>query len=221
MMELFLPFRCIPYNSKVVLYGAGAIGRQYYSQNIAIHWCNIEYALDRNYRQIDDFPVKVLAPEEIQSIDYDYIIISLMFFSLDEDEEVEKIKKLLIGYGVLRERIIFHPSFSLWEADMPRMLHATSGETDKRSLRVAFFPIGSLGNLVIYVKLYQALAGLMKHGTIDIHVVKKRLEIAEAIYNKQNKLGKIIPVDRLDGSDINDQYDLVLRGEYEPIVLQA
>ena len=222
MTERYFPFTAIPKYSKVVLYGAGAIGRQYYSQNQKLEWCDIIGALDINHSAIVDFPVPVFAPEKICGLDYDYIVISLSFLSMQEDEEISKIREILTGLGVEPDKIVYKPLFYLWQSD--DVFQSTKGDFenfDDSGIKIAFLPMWTLGDQVMFLSVYQALTKLFDKGVIDVYVIKKIRKTVEAIYYQQKFLGNVYVLDRQDGEDLKDQYDLVIRVEYEPIILAA
>jgi len=74
----FFPFGKVKKGSKIIIYGAGDIGKFYASQVIITNYCEILFVADRNYSKINDFPfgINVCSPQDISTTDYDYIIIS-------------------------------------------------------------------------------------------------------------------------------------------------
>lgn len=221
MTERFFPFRFIPRNSKVVLYGAGIMGRQYCIQNQQLQWCEIVGALDKNHQKIKDFPVRVIAPEKIGELEYDYIVIALMFFSIGDEEEVKSIINYLEQLGVSSEKIIYKSSFYLWQVDDPKLISRDIEDKSTKGIRIALFSMGSLGNQVIYLKFYQTIIQFIEDGYIDIYVSKKQREYTKAIYHQQPFLGEVYSSDTLDGQGLENSYDLVIRVEYEPVIISV
>ncbi len=93
------PYHRIPSGSRVVLYAAGYVGREYYEQL----WDNPNFTVvlwvDKNADKMD---MKISAVEEIRTADYDYIVIAV------EDESVAaKIRSTLHGMGVADEKIVW------------------------------------------------------------------------------------------------------------------
>jgi len=88
-------------NRKVVLYGAGNIGRRVYlklvRRNQIVAW------VDKQYEQLPAmFCEKVTSPQEILKVDYDYIVLAVK-----KAELVQEIKKNLVDtYGVSEEKIL-------------------------------------------------------------------------------------------------------------------
>lgn len=70
------PIEKIPIGSRVVLYGAGKVGKEYWKQNIQYHFCDIILWVDRNYERMQcDYRIE--APMRVKEFDFDYIIIAI------------------------------------------------------------------------------------------------------------------------------------------------
>jgi len=98
-MSYFFPFDAVPKNSRIVLYGAGTVGRQFYSQVTETTLCKIVLWLDK---KADGILVKL--PETIADFnasDYDAVIIAI------ESKTIAfEVKNLLMNYGVSENKII-------------------------------------------------------------------------------------------------------------------
>lgn len=92
----------VPKGSRIVLYGAGDIGRDYYAQFESTG----EYALaawvDRNYEMLARKGQKVTPPERIADLEYDFIVIAVM-----NRDAADDIRNLLIEKGVGEEKIVW------------------------------------------------------------------------------------------------------------------
>ena len=55
--ERIFPFERMEKNSKVILYGAGKVSREYIQQNEKLQWCDILFAVDINGSSITNFPI--------------------------------------------------------------------------------------------------------------------------------------------------------------------
>ncbi len=119
------PYHRIPSGSRVVLYAAGYVGREYYEQlrdNLnftVVLWVDknadkinsdikhdTDYTISRSGDAGTSFgekqDMKISAVEEIRTADYDYIVIAV------EDESVAaKIRSTLRGMGVADEKIVW------------------------------------------------------------------------------------------------------------------
>lgn len=97
LSRLDFPKYLVDKNDKVILYGAGIIGRGFYAQNLLLEYCNIVAWVDKNYNNLHK-PVEGL--DVLKNGEYDKIIIAV------EDEiVVGKIKEDLVGLGIDNNKI--------------------------------------------------------------------------------------------------------------------
>ncbi len=87
----------LPYGSKIILYGAGAIGQIYYNQIIhdVQHKIEIIKWVDKNYNKYAGDGIKVECPESILSVYYDYVVVAIK--NVDIAEEVVVYLKNILG----------------------------------------------------------------------------------------------------------------------------
>jgi len=107
MNNYLFPFDNVPKNSRIVLYGAGNVGRQFYDQITETNFCEIVLWLDK---KADGILVK--QPETIVGInvnDYDIVIIAIESKIISSE-----VKTLLMSYGVPEHKIL-HKTYSLFE----------------------------------------------------------------------------------------------------------
>ena len=91
------PVDLIRESDKVVLYGAGDVGKSFFFQNLRFKHCKLVAWVDRDYREIG-FPV--CAPETVMGLEFDKIVIGV-----EKAELVAQIKGILIGMGVAEDKI--------------------------------------------------------------------------------------------------------------------
>lgn len=95
------PFEKVPYGSDVILYGAGAVGIEYYQQLKRSNYCNIVTWVDRNYLGMAGQGFLIESPNMISFKKYDYIVIANI------KEEIRKeIKEFLLEMGISENKII-------------------------------------------------------------------------------------------------------------------
>ena len=72
------PFSQVPKGSKVVIYGAGLVGRDYLAQILQSNYCIVVYIADRNHEVIQElYGIKVYAPQNLSKTDeYDYVVVA-------------------------------------------------------------------------------------------------------------------------------------------------
>ena len=91
----------VPEHSRIILYGAGYVGNEYYKQIKMTEYCNIVAWIDKRYKDIDN-ENRIEGVETIDMHEYDYIVIAV------ENENIsEEIKKEILARGVDGERIIW------------------------------------------------------------------------------------------------------------------
>lgn len=94
--DKLFPFEKIEKGEKVVVYGAGNVGRQYISQIDKTGYCKIVLWVDQNPKEDE-----VLLPDKISTVEYDKIVIAIK----DRKKQTE-IYEYLCTLGIEKEKII-------------------------------------------------------------------------------------------------------------------
>ncbi len=100
----FFPYNKIPKNSKIILYGAGAIGKMYFYQIISSQYCKLVAWADRKHQNIDNENSLLISIHNIPKYDFDYIIISI-----HNPDKAHEIQSTLVSAGIDKEKIIWYP----------------------------------------------------------------------------------------------------------------
>lgn len=101
--DFLFPFDKVPYGKKIVLYGAGAVGKAYYNQIFKLNYCTEIIWIDRNAKYISDFRVNgldILDDNRIQDIPY-FVI------AVENRDVCEQIKMDFLSKGVEKYKIIY------------------------------------------------------------------------------------------------------------------
>lgn len=98
------PFELTLPNKKIVLYGAGRVGKDYYNQISSIHYCKELLWVDKNAKRINDDRVHEV--EEIMYYNYDYIVIAI-----NDNNVCIDIKNMLMNQGIEEKKIIYRELF--------------------------------------------------------------------------------------------------------------
>lgn len=93
------PFDKVNSNAKIVLYGAGNVGRKYYSELIKTGYCSNVFWVDKNANNILDDRVHEI--EEIFVSNYDYYVIAI-----DNKEISSQVKDWLVSRNIPCKKII-------------------------------------------------------------------------------------------------------------------
>ena len=96
------PYCLIPKSCRLIIYGAGAAGKDYYKQLIKTGYCREVHIVDKNYMQQRGKDLYVENPDIIDSIEFDYIIISIQDKATQRD-----VKRWLLSEGVEEKKIVF------------------------------------------------------------------------------------------------------------------
>lgn len=102
IMGYVFPFSELEQGSRIVLYGAGAIGVRYYRQIYRQNQLQIAAWVDKNWKQYADRGFPVSAPGKLADCEYDYIVIAVK-----KKAVAEEIKKELTGQGIKESRILW------------------------------------------------------------------------------------------------------------------
>lgn len=95
------PFDKVPQGAKIVLYGAGNVGKEYNQQIKQLNYCEVVAWVDKNYNEDRLKKYEIKSPECLSSIEYEVVVIAVA-----DDETKKVIKKYLSNCGTEEERII-------------------------------------------------------------------------------------------------------------------
>ena len=101
MKHWLFPFEKIPYQSSVILYGAGQVGQDYYEQIQTTGWCRIIQWADRRALACRDLGLPVEEPGRLDHKNADYIVISI-----SDQKIAEEMKAFLRQAGADDQKII-------------------------------------------------------------------------------------------------------------------
>lgn len=104
------PWNRLPYQSEVVIYGAGDVGQDFYRQLSESRYCKVIGWVDQNYKRYEQLPLQVSAPEKLLELKYDVVIIAVM-----DKHVAEIIKCQLSEMGISDKKLIWE---DLLESDI-------------------------------------------------------------------------------------------------------
>jgi glyceraldehyde-3-phosphate dehydrogenase/erythrose-4-phosphate dehydrogenase len=89
-------------DSKIIIYGAGKVGRVFLNQITLSKYCEIIAVCDRKYKEIKDLPVSLISIDDIGMFEYDWIVIAI------EDAQIAMdIKKELVEHKIDPLKIVW------------------------------------------------------------------------------------------------------------------
>lgn len=115
MSYVLFPYERIQKGSRVILYGMGWLGKMFVEQIAQNHYCELLFAVDRDYQSKSSNLIAVKPPVAIMEAEYDYVVISLLSVSM-----AESVKDDLAELGVPAEQCIY--KYALLEADRENVL---------------------------------------------------------------------------------------------------
>jgi len=104
--QYLFPYDLVERSSRIVLYGAGKVGKSFYKQIAASSYCKIVMWADQNCGILDSYGGEIELPEQIGKADFDYIIIAV----LDRGISYE-IKEKLLEIGISEKKIIWSEKY--------------------------------------------------------------------------------------------------------------
>ncbi|WP_333650828.1 glycosyltransferase family 4 protein [Lacrimispora sp.] len=95
------PFEKIQKNKKIVLYGAGDMGQDYYRQIQTSGYCEVVLWVDGQYKEFENTNYHVTSPEEVLKINFDYVMIAIR-----NENAFISVHTMLREWGINEEKII-------------------------------------------------------------------------------------------------------------------
>ena len=209
------PIDRIKKGSRVIIYGAGAIGKNFVRQIKEMDWCDVVAASDKCYESISDFPAELISPDSIADFyDYDYVIIAIENHCTRRDA-----KEYLLASGVDSQKIIdnidcFYKRDTFASVNRYGIV-GTNGREDNR-LHIAVNDIGSMGDLVISLKLYQSIVEYAPSSFIDVYV--QIPAVGSKVFWGQKNLREICDI---SGGIDERKYDVIIEVRFEPLLLKC
>jgi len=104
-MSYMFPWHLFPEHSRVVIYGAGEVGKCFYEQAVRFDYVEIVGIVDRNADGINTMGIPVQTVENIKKIAYDYVLISII-----NEKVAWQIRDDLLNMDILEDKILWDGS---------------------------------------------------------------------------------------------------------------
>lgn len=98
-IKYIFPFDKVDKNQKIILYGAGMVGRNYMNQLKKVHYCEVVLWVDKKFQRYSN--QEVSSPDKIKEVVFDKIIIAV-----DNETLKKQIIKDLIAAGITEKKIL-------------------------------------------------------------------------------------------------------------------
>lgn len=96
------PYEHVPMGSRVILYGAGDVGRSYWNCLRQGEYAELIAWVDRRHTELQEAGLPVESIDSALCKEYDYMVIAVR-----EKELAERIRGFLVEYGVREDRVIW------------------------------------------------------------------------------------------------------------------
>lgn len=131
------PFGSVERESQIVIYGYGAVGKQYLEQIKKTNYCKVLCVADINYASIKSNVVEIISPNSIPDLEnYDYVVIAN-----DNEDVAGCIRTNLIDIGVKNDLIVYNNQKMSIEDSLESELREIKYEL--RSMQPLMFSIDS------------------------------------------------------------------------------
>lgn len=145
------PFEKVPQNSRILIYGAGDVGREYLEQLEITGYCNVVAFIDRAYDKYTQMIVPVYPVEKAATLSFDYVVLAFKMGT-----HVRAVRKKLHTIGIAAEKIIYIP---------PRM-----------NVKVLALSTGSGNGIPRFAYLHDGISIALKYGSgLGDAIVKKKV----------------------------------------------
>ncbi|MBR3457765.1 MAG: glycosyltransferase [Selenomonadaceae bacterium] len=101
-MNYVFPWQLIPEGSRLVIYGAGEVGKCFYEQAARFGYLDLVGIVDRNAGGIHTLGIPVRPVSDLLGMEYDYVLISVI-----NGEAAGEIRRDLVAMGIPDERILW------------------------------------------------------------------------------------------------------------------
>lgn len=101
-----LPDNAALNGSRVILYGFGNVGKDWYKEIIKNESIKLVMVVDRNYKKLETGSIRIYPLEAIETAEYDYILIAII-----EKAVADAVKESLLKRGIVPDKILwFNPT---------------------------------------------------------------------------------------------------------------
>lgn len=95
------PYKEITVGERIILYGAGRVGRKYLEQLLVTNYCEVSFVVDKNWKKISKiYKYDVKDVSEVQKVKEKIVI------AIDNHTEIYNVKKELLALGIEENRIV-------------------------------------------------------------------------------------------------------------------
>lgn len=188
--KYLFPFEEIEKNSKVVIYGAGEVGRNYLEQIILTNYCHPICFVDRQYDRYLNTKFPVYPIEKLSELEFNYIVIA----TKSEKNYKDILQYLQKKFQLEDEKIIFVGERKQLASFQNKSCDTASGLNQyafmQQGLSIALRMSYGLGDCIMQKKIFEELVKIEPKCLIDIYVGVGGKEAVEAVYGEEPNLNR-------------------------------
>ncbi len=130
-MTYLFPFAEVKRGSRLILYGAGAVGFEFYQQLVTSQYCELVKWVDAQYKWYQYINMPIDAPETVTETEADVIVVAV-----ERKEVFLAIQNVLVNMGVDAVKIIWKDNYRLMEIEHVRYSEERAKEEAKLAVEV-------------------------------------------------------------------------------------
>lgn len=198
MDTMLFPFELVEKNSKIVCYGFGKAGRQYWLQLEKSHYCEVVLWVDRSWQKLKNNLVDIQSVESLFRLDdgeYDYVVIAI-----ENDSLAEEIKNTLICRGICDKKIIVAPGRWIDESKLEKIYGSVVEELDATYIKIrSFWSKTANSSQEYYYQLKNLFLNKADDGDL-LYFVKNKISMMEPGLEKIIFLRLLYDIELFDGN---------------------
>lgn len=95
------PFNKVRVGAKIILYGCGVVGKDYYSQIMELNYCEIVAWVDQKFDEKKTEINRIESVDCIKQREFDYVVIGTV-----KEKLIVEIEHYLVELGISRDKIV-------------------------------------------------------------------------------------------------------------------
>ena len=131
-MRFLFPLSIVPKGSKIIIYGAGEVGYNFYRQIRTSKYAQLVAWVDRQYEWFRMLNLPVDPPKKIEAVEFDYIIVTA-----ERRAVFDSICKDLSEMGIVQERIIWQDDYTVHENIVYSYKDRNLEEESRRAVQIS------------------------------------------------------------------------------------
>lgn len=162
------PFEKVPHGSRILIYGAGTLGRAYLQQMEQTKYAEVVAVIDRAADKCPHLVVPILPPEKIPNLCFTYVVVALR-----GKVGYKEIERKLLVFGVEKANIVFVGEREPVEIESDARYNKGDIKQGKAfqcsNIAIAFRLTGGLGDFLIQKRLMLEIFRLLPNAKVDIY----------------------------------------------------